>query len=147
LKYRKHSEADGVPFDLPPFVGRSLKSERKTKQLCRQVYQALTMALGGVGDAVLRDLTVESVVPAPNASRLLVRVALPPAWPGQPPPAVETVMERLALANGRLRRSMAEAITRKRVPELTFLPVLATAPPPGDAGDRQHDDEEREVRP
>jgi ribosome-binding factor A len=104
-------------------------------QLCRQAYQALTLALGGgCGDDVLRDCTVESVVPAPNASRLLVRVALPPAAPGEPAPSPETVMQCLSLAHGRLRRAVAAAITRKRAPELTFLPVFTAAPPAGEAG-------------
>src|SRR6185369_5128262 len=42
---------------------------RKALQLCRQVEHALSMALEG---DVLRDLTVQSVMPAPDSTRLLV---------------------------------------------------------------------------
>jgi hypothetical protein len=88
------------------------------------VFQALSLALAGeCDDDVLRDLTVESVTPAPNASRLLVCVALPPARPGERAPAPHAVLERLSMHNARLRRCVASAITRKRAPELTFLPV------------------------
>jgi ribosome-binding factor A len=137
--------------------GRSRRSaagggeDRKTRQLCRQVYQALTLTLGGEsGDDVLRDCTVESVVPAPNASRLLVRVALPPARPGEPAASPVAVMECLARAHGRLRRAVAAAVTRKRAPELTFLPVYAVAPDApaeGAAGECGDDEDGKEVRP
>lgn len=141
LKYRKHSSAgDGPPFVDPLFAAELSRSgdqrrksdrrhasqdDRKTKQLCRQVFQAISLALAGeCDDEVLRELTVESVTPAPNASRLLVCVALPPARPGETPPTPGKVMEHLSLHSARLRRSVAAAVTRKRAPELTFLPVL-----------------------
>ncbi len=50
------------------------RRDHKTAQLCRQVFQALSMALGDCGDDVLRGLLVHDVDPAPNAGRLLVRV-------------------------------------------------------------------------
>lgn len=144
MKYRKHSPAgDGPPFVDPLFAmelsrsgerGRKsgrrdgARDDRKTKQLCRQVFQAVSLALAGeCGDEVLRDLTVESVAPAPNASRLLVCVALPPARPGEPVPTPQEVMERLSMHQARLRRCVAAAVTRKRAPELTFLPVAASS--------------------
>ena len=100
------------------------QKDRKTKQLCRQVFQAVSLALAGeCDDEVLRDLTVESVTPAPNASRLLVCVALPPARPGEEVLSPQNVLERLAVHHARLRRCVAAAVTRKRAPELTFLPI------------------------
>jgi hypothetical protein len=158
LKYRKHSLAgDGPPFVDPLFAmelarsgdrGRSRRDDaqrdRKTKQLCRQVFQAVSLALAGeCDDEVLRDLTVESVTPAPNASRLLVCVALPAMSPsngplprpGEPVPSAQLVMERLAVHHPRLRRCVAAAVTRKRAPELTFLPV-SPGSMSGPAGDR-----------
>lgn len=156
-KYRKHSPAgDGPPFVDPLFAMELARSggrgrgtgrrdaaqrDRKTKQLCRQVFQAVSLALAGeCDDEVLRDLTVGSVTPAPNASRLLVCVALPPARPGGPVLAPQIVMERLAIHHARLRRCVAAAVTRKRAPELTFLPV-APGSESAQVGDR------REVTP
>jgi hypothetical protein len=59
--------------------GRSrARAEQKTLQLCRQVQRALSMSLAGeCDDDVLRMLYVDAVVPAPDASRLLVRVIVP----------------------------------------------------------------------
>ena len=102
--------------------GQDERSRRKALQLCRQVYQVLCLTLGGESDDdLLRDLTVESVVPWPNASRLMVRVVLPP---GSEVGTVE-VLERLSRVEGPLRRSVAQAITRKRAPELAFMVMPA----------------------
>src|SRR5262249_45135850 len=56
--------------DRPP--GR-----RKTLQLCREAERTLRAVLGGECEDLLRELVVLSVVPAPNAGRLLVTVAVP----------------------------------------------------------------------
>jgi len=99
---------------------RHNKSDRKTQQLCRQVQRALSLALAGeCYDDVLRELYVEAVLPAPDASRLLVRVVIP----AHVEVALADVLERLDRARGRLRQLVAEAITRKRAPELDFIPA------------------------
>jgi ribosome-binding factor A len=72
---------------------------------------------GECGDDALRDLLVESVVPAPNSSRLLVTLVL---GPGVATVAAEDVLVCLHRAQGLLRAEVAAAINRKRVPELTF---------------------------
>jgi ribosome-binding factor A len=96
------------------------KPDRKVLQLCGQVRRALGYALAGCGDDVLRELLVETVEPAPDASRL--RVTVMAATGGPVDPAV--VMEHLAGASGILRREVSSAIVRKRTPELIFR-VLA----------------------
>ena len=85
---------------------------RKALQLCGQVARALDGVLRTCGDDVLRDLTVASVVPAPNAGRLLVTVSGP----------VEAgrALEHLRRAAGLLRSEVAAAVHRRRAPELTF---------------------------
>jgi ribosome-binding factor A len=91
---------------------------RKALQLCSQVARTLRCVLAGeCADELLRDLMVESVVPAPNSSRLLVTVSL-----NDPTGAVspDLVLKHLALAQGRLRAEVAAVIHRKKVPELTF---------------------------
>ncbi|HEY8746729.1 MAG TPA: hypothetical protein VIM11_02065 [Tepidisphaeraceae bacterium] len=96
--------------------GLDSKHQRKDQQLCRQAQRALMYAIpGDLGDSLLQELTVESVLPAPNASRLLVRLTSP-RGPGDAP----EILERLSRVEKYLRAQVAAAITRKRAPELTF---------------------------
>ena len=133
---RRAGRGDGLPFVDPVFVeelsGRSeranafrrQKPDHKTMQLCRQAERAISLALmGECDDDVLRGLHVESVTPAPDASRLLVRVVV-----GRSAGAgvtMQVVLERLERVAGLLRAAVAQAVTRKRAPELTFLPLWA----------------------
>ena len=94
------------------------KDDRKARQLCGQIFRALSCALAGqCRDEILQDLVVQSVSPAPNASRLLVTVYLGTRGPEIPP---ATVLQRLDLVRPMLRCEVASAIVRKRAPELTF---------------------------
>jgi len=98
--------------------------DRKDLQLCRQVAETLSFVLGDCGDDCLRDLHVVRVVPAPDASQLLVIVGSPP---GETPAAPREVLERLQARAPAFRAEVAQAITRKRAPALLFE-YLATAP-------------------
>ncbi len=96
------------------------KRERKTQQLCRQVYRTVSTALAGeCGDELLRDLTVACVEAAPDASRLIVKVY---GASGQEI-SVHHVLERLERVRGKLRHAVAGAIVRKRAPELVFMVI------------------------
>jgi len=44
----------------------------KDLQVCRQVYDVLTLALAEIDDPLIDDLVLARVMPAPNASRVLV---------------------------------------------------------------------------
>ncbi|MCI0464458.1 MAG: hypothetical protein L0Z62_46590 [Gemmataceae bacterium] len=113
---------DGVDPRYEKHGRSSRASNRKALQLCAQVSQTLQSVLAGeVGDDVLRDLVVDSVVPAPNSGRLLVTLSRPD--PGTA--SVEGVLARLHRAHGLLRSQVAAAITRRKTPELTFR-LLAT---------------------
>ena len=94
------------------------RAEQKARQLCRQVFRTLSVALGGSGDPALQDLSVVAVDPAPDAGRLLVTVA---AAPGSA--AVAELYAHLARAAGRLRAEVARDIVRKRAPELAFVVI------------------------
>jgi ribosome-binding factor A len=112
--------------DPDSFFGESTRKQdrRKDHQLCSQVQRALSEAFAAdFGDEVLNSLWVVRVEPAPSASRLLVWVA---AAPDVHP---ELVMERLASVSGALRAEVASAITRKRVPHLTFALHLGEGDP------------------
>jgi ribosome-binding factor A len=90
-------------------------AERKLKQLCREVYRVLSQVLPAeVNDRVLDSVVVVEVCPAPDASRLAVRVAL---GEGADP---STVLQHLERLKGYLRSEIAAAIQRKRTPELAF---------------------------
>jgi ribosome-binding factor A len=101
-------------------------ANRKALQLCGQVARILTSVLAGeCGDAVLREVVVESVRPFPHSAHLLVTVVPAPSAEALAP---ATVLEHLHRAGGLLRREVAAAIHRRRAPELLFRVAL-----PGDA--------------
>src|SRR5215472_5908801 len=94
-------------------AGFEAKHRRKLEQLCRQVCRALMYAIPGeMRDPVLQGLSVEAVLPAPDAGRLMVRL--------RSAGGAEEILERLAVVEPYLRAQVAAAITRKRAPELTF---------------------------
>ncbi len=99
----------------PPQPGRV--ANRKALQLCSQVRRVLTDVLSDGGDDVLRDLRIESVIPAPNSTRLIVAVALT-TLAGAVSPA--DVLARLEQAHSRLRSEVAVAIHRRRTPDLLY---------------------------
>ena len=94
------------------------QAERKTQQFCRQVQRALNCALAGrsVGGSI-DGLFVEDVCPAPDCGRLLVYVIVPGGLP------IAEVMAALGRETARLRTEVASSITRKRAPELCFVPA------------------------
>jgi ribosome-binding factor A len=95
------------------------QGERKARQFCRQVQRALNLALGDRNaDDGMNDLFVENVSPAPDCGHLLVHVAVPSGRP------VAEAISALRRDAPRLRSEVAMAITRKRVPELSFVPAF-----------------------
>jgi ribosome-binding factor A len=100
--------------------GERPAGKRKTLQLCREAERTLSAVLAGeCDDDVLRELIVLSVVPAPNAGRLVVTVALPSS--SNVP--VEEVLQLLLRVSGRLRSELAAAVSRRKAPELAFRVV------------------------
>ena len=128
MRDRKHRSGGEPPFVDPAFAEalsesrsdrtKRRKTDHKAQQVCRQVQRVLNLILAGdIGDDVLRELYVERVSPVANASNLLVHVVVPPHI------GVAEVLGRLERVVPHLRAEIARAITRKRVPELTFLPA------------------------
>ena len=74
---------------------------------------------GDVHDELLQQLTIESVQPAPTCHHLLVHVGVPS---GLSLPIGE-LLERMERLKPTLRHAIAEMSSRKRVPELSFMPV------------------------
>jgi ribosome-binding factor A len=95
------------------------QAQRKARQFCRQVQRALNLALAdcNAGDGA-SGLFVEDVFPAPDCGHVLVHVVIPAAS------AVDDALSALRRDAPRLRSEVAMAITRKRAPELTFVPAF-----------------------
>ncbi len=87
----------------------------KLAQLCTQIRRALELALlGNVQDDLLLDLEVDAVDPCADPGRLRVRYV----FHGSADQAL--VSQRLEAARGILTAEVAQAISRKKVPELVF---------------------------
>jgi ribosome-binding factor A len=119
--------------NLPPRAPRGSRSdslsegrqgERKAQQFCRQVQRALNLALADRHeDDGLNELFVDAVTPAPDCGHLLVHVVIPANRP------VAEALSSLHKDAARLRSEVASTISRKRTPELSFIP---TTPETGD---------------
>lgn len=123
---RRRGQADGIDSVDPSVFFGSTEArgpDRKTYQLCRQAARALTYALAESSDDILRDAMVDSVMPAPDASRLLVTV-IPAVSDADP----DRLLEHLRVRKDFLRARVAAAICRKRAPELAFCVASPEAP-------------------
>ena len=125
LVAERHDD-DGLDprFDPSPYPGRQDGRDRKQLQLCKQAARALQTALSGeCADPVLNQLEVVSVLPMRGGNLLeaCVRQA------DDPPPAEDAeVLARLQTVTGFLRAAVAEAIVRRRAPELRFTVMPST---------------------
>jgi ribosome-binding factor A len=112
---------------------RAPRVDRKTLQLCRQIADTLNYVLGGeLNDDLLRNVYVDSVQPAPDASRLMVSVAL--IDPSDQTPA-DRILHRLGLWSPRIRSEVAHSIHRRKTPELSYCvvrPEMPAASPPAE---------------
>jgi ribosome-binding factor A len=93
--------------------------DRKACQLCRQVAQALEEVLADCGDGILQNLRVVSVIPFPDASRLLVTVNSIDDRPEKQCDA-RALLDHLQNASGHLRSEVAGAVTRRHAPLLVY---------------------------
>jgi ribosome-binding factor A len=92
---------------------------RKTQQFCRQVQRALNLALAS-GDSQLHgyEIFVEDVSPAPDCGHLMVHVVVSEGC------LMSEAMTWLRQNQPRLRTEVAMSISRKRAPELAFVPAF-----------------------
>ena len=90
-------------------------SHHKDLQLCRQVFETLSLALAALDDPLIDELAVASVVPAPSAARMLVTLV-----PTREDLDVEAALARVHEAAEELREEVAADVARKRAPELVF---------------------------
>ncbi|HUQ68522.1 MAG TPA: hypothetical protein VM165_03305 [Planctomycetaceae bacterium] len=119
----------GPEDGLPPATrspGRSShKPDRKTWQLCAQVMRALEFVLCEACSHALRQTAyVQSVEPAPDATQLLVTVAVRDAVSAV---ELQQLHAELVRCQGRLRSAVAAAITRRKAPSLSFRVLTEAA--------------------
>lgn len=118
---RDHSRGKSSALSADSLFGMvaDRKLERKERQLCRQVQEAISEALASIDDDVLLDVWVCNVEPAPDAGRLAIILEAPARI------SPDDVLARIEKIAGYLRAEVAGAITRKRVPTLTFRVMVA----------------------
>ena len=87
----------------------------KDLQVCRQVYDVLTLALAEIDDPLIDDLVLARVVPAPNAGRVQVILV-----PFRDDIDEDEALARLAEFADDLREEVAAEVNRRRVPDLVF---------------------------
>lgn len=109
---------DGVDprYDKKCVFDRTRKHDRKLQQLCKQVATALQLVLPNV--QALAEARVSSVLPAPNAGRLRVVVAVSDTCDHR------QVVAQLERCGGYLRSEVALMVSRRRVPDLVYSVVM-----------------------
>ncbi len=111
-------EADAFdPFDRELFAGLA-QADTKTIQLCRQVEEAVSLALACSTSPLLRDLYVVGVEPLKGAAMMRALVSMEGAHNDY-----ELTKQAVDRARGYIRGEVARAINRKRVPTLQFAVV------------------------
>jgi len=111
-------EDDGIDPSRYFKKHETIRENRKTQQLCSQVYRTLSLLIpGACEDPYLRDLTVLSVAPAPDASRLMVTLCAPVAMEAK---RLDQILMRLERSKSRLRQEVVASIHRRRAPDLVF---------------------------
>jgi ribosome-binding factor A len=105
---------------------RPRRVDRKTLQLCGQVRDTLNYVLTGeLDDDVLRNVYVDEVRPAPDASRLLVSVC---PLDAADMARAELILQKLHIFAPRIRSEVARSIHRRKTPELSYVVVQPHAP-------------------
>lgn len=106
----RHGKRRDRSRDLGSGGARAPRAKIKDAQLCAEVRETLSLALAE--DDRLEALVLLDVIPAPDATRLLVVIEVD----GD----VEEARALLERTSGWLRSEVAAAIHRKKAPTLTF---------------------------
>ena len=113
----REEEAERFFFDL-----EKERPDFRARSLCRQAQEAVLLAMAEAAfDPRLDGAWVASVDPAPGPERLMVTVVLPAHSTVS---GMEAALAALGERKGYLRAEIAQAIHRKRVPDLAFRVVL-----------------------
>jgi ribosome-binding factor A len=91
------------------------KHQRKDKQFCAQVLEAVQLALAEVYDEDLLSLFVLEARPAPHLGRIELLVEAPRGAD------LTRILEKLQQMTAYFRAEVASSIHRKKVPDLSFV--------------------------
>ena len=102
---------------------RDKKENYKGQQLCRQAYETLSLLIADCDDELMQSLNIVEVNITSDGSRLVA--AIEHKYADQSVPELdkstpEQTLSRLAEQIPRLRSELAQSISRKRVPNLSF---------------------------
>ncbi|MBK8975707.1 MAG: hypothetical protein IPM29_07260 [Planctomycetes bacterium] len=113
--------------------------ERKLAQLAAQIGRSIEQTLAAESqDELLQSMTVEGVQPTASGSRMVVTLMVHGAT--QETPKAE-VLARLESFRSTIVRHIAEDVTRRALPELSFWLILdPDAMPEGDDADDDESD-------
>jgi len=99
-----------------------MQRNHKDLQVCRQVFDALSLALAEVDDPATDALILAAVEPAPSAARVLVTFV--PATRDAAVDDLDAALGRLRELLPELREEVAAEVHRARVPELVLRLIL-----------------------
>lgn len=109
---------DGIdPRDLARSGRKPSARGRKTLQLCNQIFETLEQVFAEQQNELLQGLHVVSVVPAPDDTNVLVTVS---PGPGISLEEAASLIDHLQAAGKDLRQEVAAAITRRKVPAISW---------------------------
>ncbi|MGY8766879.1 MAG: hypothetical protein ACKVH8_00440 [Pirellulales bacterium] len=99
-------------------------ADRKTLQLCNQVFETLSMVLSGeFDDDILLNLEVTEVELMGSASQMLVSLRM---LSPMPEVTLVEIMDKLQEVEPDLRMEIAAGINRKKTPKLFFRVLPCT---------------------
>ncbi len=107
---------------MTAFVKSARGGNHKQAQLCAEVAEVASLALGASTDSRLHQVMVHSVTASDDGGRLTVNVV-----PNEIADfgELELLMAALDRARPWLRQQVASEINRKRVPEIAFQIILS----------------------
>jgi ribosome-binding factor A len=100
------------------------RGRHKDLQVCRQVFDALSLALAEIDDPEIEQLALISVEPAPTAARVVVTFAAPDGCDAA------AALERIRELGAELREEVAAEVHRARTPVLVFRIAPPALPAP-----------------
>lgn len=98
---------------------KNRSKHRKVYQLCRQVFETLQLAINSIHRKLI-NVSVVEVLPAPDASRLLVIVSIDCVAAIESASEIEEIVAILNDNTPRMRTEIARAINRRKTPNLVF---------------------------
>ena len=115
------------PRTFHEITAHSSDHEARRLRLCGQVARTLRSVLPESADALVREIEVQTVEPQGGKNTLRVVVRLPADLNSDKRVTMRELLQTLRRQEGWLRSEIASAITRKRVPRLSFAVEVSSS--------------------